>query len=178
MFSNKTNALNENDLKAINNQVNSSMASYEKIIDSSIKTSSDPYFIKIEEKINSVESRLNNLNKESFENYSKILEIINKNQLEINKTNVENNDKLFALVKGHLNDFTNVITKEMMEIKNTTEKNLSEIKKDVDEKLEKTLENRLKQSFDNVKHNFIKMFEFMKLLFSNVKQTLYKMCKK
>ena len=150
MFSNKTNALNENDLKAINNQVNSSMANYEKIIDSSIKTSSDPYFIKIEEKINSVESRLNNLNKESFESYSKILEIINKNQLEINKTNVENNDKLFALVKGHLNDFTNIITKEMMEIKNTTEKNLSEIKKDVDEKLEKTLENRLKQSFDNV----------------------------
>lgn len=149
LFSKKK-SISESDINEVKMVVENVLSTREKTLENSINFNVSSYFIKIEEKIKNIESQLDKLNRENIENYKQIADIINKNQLEIVNFNNAGNDRLLNIIKENLKDFSSLITEKMVDIKNTTESNLLEIKKGVDEKLEKTLENRLKQSFDNV----------------------------
>lgn len=149
LFSKKK-SISESDINEVKKVVENVLSTREKALENSINFNVSSYFIKIEEKIKNIESQLDKLNRENIENYKQIADIINKNQLEIVNFNNAGNDRLLNIIKENLKDFSSLITEKMVDIKNTTESNLLEIKKGVDEKLEKTLENRLKQSFDNV----------------------------
>ena len=150
LFISKSKALSDADLRLIKREINDSLSNYERNVENIIKFSVSTYFTKIEEKLSSIDNQMDKLNKGNIDNYRQIVDIINKNQLEIIKLNEEKNDKILSSVKESLKDFTLLISEKMNDIRRVTENNLQEIKKDVDEKLEKTLENRLKQSFDNV----------------------------
>ncbi len=107
-------------------------------------------YIKIEEKIYSLEKQIEKINSLNNENKDKIIDLLHSNHINLIKSNENSNERILLLIKESLKDFSFNVTDKITNIQTITDKNLQEIKKNVDEKLEKTLDNRLKQSFNNV----------------------------
>lgn len=107
-------------------------------------------YIKIEEKIYNLEKQIEKINSLNNENKDKIIDLLHNNHINIIKSNENSNERILSLIKESLKDFSFNVTDKITNIQTITDKNLQEIKKNVDEKLEKTLDNRLKQSFNNV----------------------------
>lgn len=107
-------------------------------------------YIKIEEKIYNLEKQIEKINSLNNENKDKIIDLLHNNHINIIKSNENSNERILSLIKESLKDFSFNVTDKITNIQIITDKNLQEIKKNVDEKLEKTLDNRLKQSFNNV----------------------------
>ena len=141
---------NENDLSLVKKEVIDIIANHEKNIENSIKLIVNPYFVRLEEKMNFIENQLERIDKSGIDNNRQIADIIGKNQIEMLKMSEEKNDKILALIKDNLKDFTLIISEKINDIRRVTESNLTEIKHNVDEKLDKTLDARLKQSFENI----------------------------
>ena len=141
---------NENDLSLVKKEVIDIIANHEKNIENSIKLIVNPYFVRLEEKMNFIENQLERIDKSGTDNNRQIADIISKNQIEMLKMSEEKNDKILALIKDNLKDFTLIISEKINDIRRVTESNLTEIKHNVDEKLDKTLDTRLKQSFENI----------------------------
>ena len=141
---------NENDLSLVKKEVIDIIANHEKNIENSIKLIVNPYFVRLEEKMNFIENQLERIDKSGIDNNRQIADIIGKNQIEMLKMSEEKNDKILALIKDNLKDFTLIISEKINDIRRVTESNLTEIKHNVDEKLDKTLDTRLKQSFENI----------------------------
>ena len=141
---------NEKDLSLVKKEVIDIIANHEKNIENSIKLIVNPYFVRLEEKMNFIENQLERIDKSGIDNNRQIADIIGKNQIEMLKMSEEKNDKILALIKDNLKDFTLIISEKINDIRRVTESNLTEIKHNVDEKLDKTLDTRLKQSFENI----------------------------
>ena len=141
---------NENDLSLVKKEVMDIIANHEKNIENSIKLIVNQYFVRLEEKMNFIENQLERIDKSGIDNNRQIADIIGKNQIEMLKMSEEKNDKILALIKDNLKDFTLIISEKINDIRRVTESNLTEIKHNVDEKLDKTLDTRLKQSFENI----------------------------
>lgn len=141
---------NENDLSLVKKEVIDIIANHEKNIENSIKLIVNPYFVRLEEKMNFIENQLERIDKNGIDNNRQIADIIGKNQIEMLKMSEEKNDKILSLIKDNLKDFTLIISEKINDIRRVTENNLTEIKHNVDEKLDKTLDTRLKQSFENI----------------------------
>ena len=141
---------NEKDLSLVKKEVIDIIANHEKNIENSIKLIVNPYFVRLEEKMNFIENQLERIDKSGTDNNRQIAGIISKNQIEMLKMSEEKNDKILALIKDNLKDFTLIISEKINDIRRVTESNLTEIKHNVDEKLDKTLDTRLKQSFENI----------------------------
>lgn len=141
---------NENNLSLVKKEVIDIIANHEKNIENSIKLIVNPYFVRLEEKMNFIENQLERIDKSGIDNNRQIADIIGKNQIEMLKMSEEKNDKILALIKDNLKDFTLIISEKINDIRRVTESNLTEIKHNVDEKLDKTLDTRLKQSFENI----------------------------
>lgn len=143
-------ALNDDDLRNIEETVRKSNSNLEFIISKSISDYLNPAMVKIEENIKNIKELIDVSNKASASSYTNMLEKINQNQLEIIKINEEKTNILAKNLNDSIKEFKESIKEKLVDIKHTTETNLQEIKQNVDEKLEKTLDNRLKQSFENV----------------------------
>ncbi len=141
---------NENDLSLVKKEVIDIIANHEKNIENSIKLIVNPFFVRLEEKMNFIENQLERIDKSGIDNNRQIADIIGKNQIEMLKMSEEKNDKILTLIKDNLKDFTLIISEKINDIRRVTESNLTEIKHNVDEKLDKTLDTRLKQSFENI----------------------------
>ena len=150
-------ALSNSDLKEIKETVNDSITNKIDII----KESNASNYSKLDLRLTNFENTFIRLNKEINDK----LDIIYKSNYEffnkMLKDNNEENEKIKEKLSLELKEFTKNTKEELEKINLTLEKQLKEIRLDntqkldkinesINEKLEKTLEGKLKQSFDNV----------------------------
>ena len=150
-------ALSNKDLKEIKEVVNDSLNNKIDVL----KESNNSNYSKLDLRLNNFENTFIRLNKEINDK----LDIIYKSNYEffnkMLKDNNEENEKIKEKLSLELKEFTKNTKEELEKINLTLEKQLKEIRLDntqkldkinesINEKLEKTLEGKLKQSFDNV----------------------------
>jgi DNA recombination protein RmuC len=150
-------ALSNKDLKEIKEVVNESLNNKMDVL----KESNSSNYSKLDLRLNNFENTFIRLNKEINDK----LDIIYKSNYEffnkMLKDNNEENEKIKEKLSLELKEFTKNTKEELDKINLTLEKQLKEIRLDntqkldkinesINEKLEKTLEGKLKQSFDNV----------------------------
>lgn len=168
---NNNNTLSNNDYKELNKIVNESIKDSFDRFDDKLKNQTTLLEEKNNTTFEKINLLINNLEKEIVEmesDYQKTKDLLNDRLALLNKTNYESNEKIKEKLSLEIKDF-NLQVKETLkefnesikELKHEVSKNLEEIRKDntnqlekinitVNEKLEKTLEGRLKQSFDTV----------------------------
>lgn len=145
----------------------------------SIEANNRVLFEKIDSRVNSLENQIgnirdsinlfnkeltlgvNNLKTENIEFFNKLLKDNHENNININDRLALNIKEFNIHVKDKLNEISIKLTESIERLEKTVGNNLTSLREDnnkkleeinvtVGEKLEKTLEGRLKQSFDNV----------------------------
>ena len=165
------NTLSNNDFIELKKIVTSSINDSINRVDDKLKAQTELLDTKNASLFEKINLLINNLEKEIIEmesDYVKTKDMINDKLELLNKNNAESNEKIkdrLALeikdfnssVKATLTEFSNSIkdlktevTKNLDDIRRDNTVQLDKINQTVNEKLEKTLEGRLKQSFDTV----------------------------
>ena len=128
---------------------------------SSVSASNKAYSDSVEKEIAKLTENMNKLSEKQAQSYIDILNTLNTSFKEISEQNVKSNEAVTRSLKEKLDDFSKMLTSLIEKINNDVKENLVSIRKEntekletiqktVDEKLEKTLNTRLQQSFESV----------------------------
>lgn len=130
------------------------------------------YTSQIDAKINELQKEMKLLNEQNNKNYIDMMEKLNTAINQMNKQTREENEKSIENLNKKFDEFSKNMTEKYQLIENTVGKSLSELRREnsekldniqktvgekldgvqktVDEKLQKTIDERLKESFENV----------------------------
>ncbi len=128
---------------------------------SSVSAANKTYSENIEKEIAKLTENMNKLSENQSKSYIEVLNTLNNSFKEITEQNAKSNEAMARGLKEKLDDFSKVLTALIEKINNDVKENLVAIRKEntdkletiqktVDEKLEKTLNTRLQQSFESV----------------------------
>lgn len=128
---------------------------------SSISAANKTYSDGVEKEIAKLTENMNRLGDKQAKSYIDILNTLNTSFKEISEQNAKSNEAVTKSLKEKLDDFSKMLTSLIEKINNDVKENLVSIRKEntekletiqktVDEKLEKTLNTRLQQSFESV----------------------------
>ena len=112
-----------------------------------------------------------NIIKEDSENFQKILEINNDNHIKILKQNEQSQINLINTLNDSLNKLRDMNDKKLTELRNANEEKLSQIDKNINERLDVSLNERIDKSFLNISEQLSNLYKAtgeMKSLTSDV----------
>ena len=112
-----------------------------------------------------------NIIKEDSENFQKILEINNDNHIKILKQSEQSQINLINTLNDSLNKLRDMNDKKLTELRNANEEKLSQIDKNINERLDVSLNERIDKSFLNISEQLSNLYKAtgeMKSLTSDV----------
>ena len=128
---------------------------------SGISTANKSFGESVEKEIGKLNEKMARLTDSQVKSHIDVLNSLNASFKEIMQTNVQSNEAVSKSIKEKLEDFSKTLSTLIEKINNDVKENLASIRKEnndrleaiqkaVDEKLEKTLNARLQQSFESV----------------------------
>ncbi len=127
----------------------------------SIETTNKLFSQSVSEKIAELKDEMKSLNEKNSKGYVDFIEKLNSALLEMSKSSREENEKAITNLNLKFQEFSKAtkerldvidanVGKALVDLRRENTDKLGEIQKAVDEKLQKTLDERLKTSFENV----------------------------
>ncbi len=149
------------DTSAINSAIGSSLSSVSSNICTSVEATNKLYTKEIDVKLDELYKQMRELNEQNTKGYMELSEKLNKSLSEVSTSVREENEKGIKNLNSKFDEFSKSMLEKYALIEKSVEKALSDLRREnsekllaiqntVDEKLQKTLDDRLKASFDNV----------------------------
>lgn len=154
-------ALSNQYLEKIKNEISHSFSDLAILVSNNIKQSNENHLDKIQSNLNSLNQQMENLVKSNRDYQTSFNQLLIEQINHVNKIINDNNQRFVGEIKEKLNDYLNNIKEKLNQINSDVKENLNNIRTDnnekldriqgiVDEKLQKTLQERLNNSFNNV----------------------------
>lgn len=154
-------ALSNQYLEKIKNEISHSFSDLAILVSNNIKQSNENHLDKIQSNLNSLNQQMENLVKSNRDYQTSFNQLLIEQINHVNKIINDNNQRFVGEIKEKLNDSLNNIKEKLNQINSDVKENLNNIRTDnnekldriqgiVDEKLQKTLQERLNNSFNNV----------------------------
>ena len=126
-----------------------------------IATENKHFASNMSEKISMLEKAMKELNEQNNKNYVDMMEKLNAQVNQMSKSTREENEKAIENLNKKFDEFSKNMSEKYDQIDKTVAKSLSDLRREnseklegiqkvVDEKLQKTIDERLKESFENV----------------------------
>ncbi len=149
------------DTSAINSAIGSSLSGVSSNICTSVEATNKLYTKEIDVKLDELYKQMKELNEQNTKGYMELSERLNKSLSEVSTSVREENEKGIKNLNSKFDEFSKAMLEKYALIEKSVEKALSDLRREnsekllaiqntVDEKLQKTLDDRLKASFDNV----------------------------
>ncbi len=158
---NKNSGIGEEAKAEIRKAVSSSVNEMGTMLMSGVTNLNRDYAAGVEKEITKLTDNMNKLTESQVKGHIEILNTLTSSFKEIMQLNVQSNEAIAKGIKEKLEDFAKTLSTLIEKINNDVKENLAAIRKEnaekleniqktVDEKLEKTLNTRLQQSFESV----------------------------
>ncbi|MBQ7761847.1 MAG: DNA recombination protein RmuC [Clostridia bacterium] len=149
------------DKRVIKEAVDESLSGSFKMVLDSIERTNSSFIKEINEKLSSIEKSTKDFNEKNTNNYIELIEKLNASLSKMSEAVREENEKAIKNLNEKFDSFSKNMTekyaligqgvdKSLKDLRRENEEKLSAIQATVDEKLQKTLDERLKTSFENV----------------------------